>query len=85
MYHMFVWWYTPSSPPPGGRPCRDWGYSKMKMKITIQIPTNENPRIDVAHVFCSIGNPFSPPAPSPGPGAPLQGLGVPSNEKEDYF
>ena len=77
MYHMFVWWYTPSSPPPpGGRPCRDWGDSKMKMKITIQIPTNENPRIDVAHVFCSIGNPFSPPAPSPGLGAPLQGLGV---------
>ena len=36
---MFVWWYTPSIlPPPRERPCRDWGYFKMKMKITIQIP-----------------------------------------------
>ena len=32
----------------------------MKMKIIIEIPTIENPRIDVSHVFGGIA-PLSPP------------------------
>ena len=38
-------------PPPQNRPCRGWGYPKIKMKTIFEIPTIENPRIDVSHVF----------------------------------
>ena len=51
---------TPPSPLPRGCPSRGWGYPKMKMKIIIEIPTIENPRIDVSHVFWWY-NPSIPP------------------------
>ena len=81
MYHIFVWWYTPSSPPAPPRErwrsCRGWNYPKMKMKIIIQIPTIENPRINVSHIFWWY-TPSSPPAPlgAPGGGYPKLKMGV---------
>ena len=72
----------PPVAPPRGRSCRGWRYPKMKMKIIIEIPTIENPRIDVSHVFWWY-NPFSPQPPPRG--APWQGLGVPKNENEDHY
>ena len=32
----------PPKPPPLGRPCRGWGYPKMKIEIIFEIPTIEN-------------------------------------------
>ena len=33
---------NPSLAPPQGRPCGGWGYPKMKIEITFEIPTIEN-------------------------------------------
>ena len=40
-----------AKPPPWGRPCRGWGYPKMKIEIIFEISTIENPRIDITHDF----------------------------------
>ena len=64
----------PLRPPPRGRPCRDWGYPKMKIEIIFEIPTNENPKIDISLDFWWY-TPSGPPKHPPG--APLLGLGVP--------
>ena len=37
--------------PPQGRPCRGWGYTKIEIEIIFEIPTIENPRIDITHDF----------------------------------
>ena len=64
--HICLVVYPLSSPPvpprEHWRSCRGWSYPKMKIKIIIQIPTIENPRIHVSHVFW-LYNPSSPPAP----------------------
>ena len=61
----YFWGYTPSSPPsppPWGRPCWGWGYSKMKMVIIFGFPTIENLRIDITHDSWWY-TPSSPPNP----------------------
>ena len=83
MHHMFFGGITSIEPsPPQGRPCGGWGYPKMKMKTIFEIPTIENLRIDVSHVFWWY-NPSSPPTPPP-KGA-LAGVGGTLNENEDHF
>ena len=42
---------APQAPPLRGRPCRGWGYPKMEIEIIFEIPTIENPRIDITHDF----------------------------------
>ena len=54
----------------------------MKMKIIIEIPTIENPRIDVSHVFWWY-NPSSPPAPPQG--RPCGGWGYPKMKMKTIF
>ena len=73
---MFFGGITPLAPkpPPSGAPLQRLGYPKLKMKIIIEIPTIENPRIDVSHVFWWY-NPSSPPAPPQG--RPCGGWGYP--------
>ena len=38
-------------PPPKGRPFGGLGYPKVKIEIIFEIPTIENPRIDITHDF----------------------------------
>ena len=49
------WQFTPSSLPHSpftrGRPCGGWGYPKMKIEIIFEIPTIENPKIDISLNF----------------------------------
>ena len=72
MYHMFFGGITrlAPKPPPSGAPLQRLGYPKLKMKIIIEIPTIENPRIDVSHVFWW----YSPPAPPKGALAGVRGI-----------
>ena len=37
--------------PPCGRPCRGWGYPKMKIEIIFEIHTIEHPKIDISLSF----------------------------------
>ena len=43
----------PLAPQPSlrGRLCRGWGYPKMEIEIFFEIPTIENPRINITHDF----------------------------------
>ena len=58
-----------------GRPCGGWGYPRMKIEIIFEIPTIENPKIDISLDFWWY-TPSGPPSPPPLE-APLRGLGVP--------
>ena len=64
---------APPSPPPSpvGTPCGGCGYPKMKIEIIFEIPTIENPKIDISLDFWwyTPSGPLSPPP----PGAPLGG------------
>ena len=55
----------PPSPPPRGRPCGGWGYPKMKIDIIFEIPTIENPKIDISLDFWwyTPSGPLKPPPP----------------------
>ena len=82
---MFFGSITPLAPlqpaPPQGRPC--WGWMYPKMKIIIEIPTIENPRIDVSHVLWWY-NSFSPPAPPPKV-SPCRSWGYPKMKMKIIF
>ena len=41
----------PPLAPPRGRPYGGWGYLKMKIDIIFEIPTIENPKIDITLDF----------------------------------
>ena len=69
--------------PPGGRPCRGWGYPKMKIEIIFEIPTIENPKIDITLDFWWY-TPSGPQAP-PLRGRPYRGWGYPKMEIEIIF
>ena len=51
--------------PPRGRPCGGWGYPKMKIDIIFEIPTIENPKIDISLDFWWY-TPSGPPKLPPG-------------------
>ena len=42
---------APPSPPPPGGPWGGWGDPKMKIEIIFEIPTIENPKIDISLDF----------------------------------
>ena len=65
---------TPCMPPsPRRRPCGGWGYPKMKIDIIFEIPTIENPKIDITLDFWGY-TPIMPPKALP-PGGALAGVG----------
>ena len=55
----------PPLAPPRGRPYGGWGYPKMKIDIIFEIPTIENPKIDISLDFWWY-TPSGPPKLPPG-------------------
>ena len=62
----------PPKPPPGGALAgvAGWGYPKMKIDIIFEIPTIENPKIDISLDFWW----YTPSGPQAPPGGALGGV-----------
>ena len=72
-WHHLIFSGIPLWPPPQGRPCRGCWYPKIEIEIIFEIPTIENPKIDISLDF-SWYTPFGPPKPPP-QGCPCGGWG----------